>query len=183
MEDIVRNDIISVLKDVLSILNEKNPGISELKALSNRTIHNASIYQDEHSISMAIFIYSLSKVMERTEDGFDFSKIKNIISLSITSLENNSIDRYDSLNKQLFSLISRADDKFRKYIQEVISQAQIRKGSKIYEHGISASKTAQILGISLWDLYRYLGATQNIDTEAEISSVRQRLKFTRSLFS
>jgi hypothetical protein len=182
MEETVKNDIITVLRGTLDILNQPSPDISKLKEMSNRTIHNASIYQDEHSISAAILIYSLSKIIERVKDKLDFAKIKNLLSISIEYLEDGNVESYHDFIQQIFEIISSTDSKFRLYIREVINQASIKKGSKIYEHGISASKTAEILGISLWDLYSYLGAT-NTPEDTEISSVRQRLKFTRELFS
>ncbi|MBD3164781.1 hypothetical protein GF323_06285 [Candidatus Woesearchaeota archaeon] len=183
MEEEVREDLISVLKQVLAFLKDPEYNISRLRELSNHTIHNASIYQDEHSISVAILIYSLSKVIERVRSNFDYAKIKNLLSLAAEYLEDNNVESYHEFIRKIFGIISRTDSKFRLYIQEVIKQASIRKGSKLYEHGISASKTAQILGISLWDFYDYLGATNISDAEKDISSVRERLEFARSLFS
>lgn len=182
MEENVKKDLLSVLKETLIILNQKNPDSSYLKKLSDHVIHNASIYQDEDSISVAILIYSLSKLLDRLNAGFDYSKIKDLISNAIDFLENDNMESYQDFIAQIFSIISKADAKFTKYIGEVIDQASIKKGSKIYEHGISASKTAQILGISLWDFYRYLGVTNISDINSEISSVRDRLKFARKLF-
>jgi hypothetical protein len=182
MEEVVKNDILAVLKDTQKNLEKPFPDTNNIKDLSNHIIHNASIYQDEHSISIAILIYSLSKVIERLKNRFDYSKIKNLLALSIEYLEDDNIETYQDFIKQIFDIISKADTKFTMYIQEVIRQASIRKGSKVYEHGISASKTAQILGISLWDFYEYLGATNINDSDKDITSVRDRLKFTRSLF-
>jgi hypothetical protein len=182
MEEIVKKDILDVLKRVQEALNKPHIDISTLKALSDRTIHNASIYQDEHSVSIAILIYSLSKVMDRVKERMDFAKIKNLIGLAVEYLEDNNLESYDDFVKKAFGIISSTDSKFKIYIQEVIRQASIKKGSKIYEHGISASKTSSILGISLWELYQYLGATDIAGEDTKISSVRDRLKFTRGLF-
>ncbi len=183
MEEIVKKDLLAVLRDTLDILNQPEPNIAKLKEISNHTIHNASIFQDEHSVSIAILIYSLSKIIERVRDKMDYSKIKNLLSLSIEYLEDDNTENYHEFIRQIFSIISQKDTQFQLYIQEVIRQASIRKGSKLYEHGISASKTAQILGISLWGLYDYLGATNISDNDKDISSVRERLKYTRGLFS
>lgn len=183
MEETVKEDLLSVLKKTLEILNQAEPNSYLLRDLSNRTIHNASIYQDEHSISVAILIYSLSKIIERVKNKLDYSKIKNLIALSIEYLEDDNIENYHDFIRQIFSIIGNIDRKFKVYIQEVIRQASIKKGSKLYEHGISASKTAQILGISLWDLSEYIGATNISEIDGDISSVRNRLKYARSLFT
>jgi hypothetical protein len=183
MEDNVRQDILAVLRETLKILTEPEPNPSLLKDISNHVIHNASIYQDEDSISIAVLIYSLSKFIDRLNSGFDYSKIKNLVHNSIEYLEDENVESYQDFISQIFRIISKQDTKFNFYVQEVINQASIKKGSKIYEHGISASKTAQILGLSLWDFYRYLGATNVSDMNNDISNVRERLKYTRKLFA
>ncbi|MCK5283781.1 MAG: hypothetical protein KAK00_10350 [Nanoarchaeota archaeon] len=183
MEELIKKDILAVLKSTFDILQQPEPDTTSLKQLSNKTIHNASIFQDEHSVSVAILIYSLSKIIERVRSKFDYSKIKNLIEISIEYLEDDNLESYHEFITQIFSIISKTDTKFKLYVREVINQASIKKGSVIHEHGVSASKTAQILGISLWDLHEYLGATNTPDIDTDISSVRERLKFTRTLFS
>jgi len=182
MEEVVRKDLIRVLRSTLKILEQKEPNTNELKQLSNTTIHNASIYQDEYSISLAILVYSLSKTLERVLNNIQYSKIKNLISLSIEYLEDENYEHYKDFIKKIFDIIANTDKKFRFYIQEVVGQASIRKGSKLYEHGLSASKTSSMLGISLWELYNYLGAI-TVEDETSISSLRKRIEFTRRLFS
>lgn len=182
MEKIVREDLLKVLTATLGILNQPEPNTNELKELSNHTIHNASIFQDEHSISIAVLIYSLSKTIERVRDRISYSKIKNLLGLAKEYLEDDNLENYHEFIKKTFRIISKTDTKFRLYIQEVIRQASVRKGGKMYEHGVSAAKTAQILGISLWEFYDYLGATNIPDSEQNISSLRRRLDFARKLF-
>jgi predicted transcriptional regulator len=50
------------------------------------------------------------------------------------------------------------------YIEEVMRKASINKASKIYEHGISLGQTANLLGISQWELSEYTGQTSIADT-------------------
>ena len=184
MDEVIKKDILTVLKETLNLLkSETTPNSQYLNELSNHVIHNASIYQDEDSISVAVLIYSLSKIVERVNSKFDYSKIKNLLETAIEYIEEENLQEYRDFISQIFGIISKIDIKFKLYIQEVIKQASIKKGSKIYEHGISASKTAQILGISLWDFYKYIGATNISDINADISNVTQRLKFTRDLLS
>ena len=183
MEETIKRDLISVLKSTSESLKQQSPDIPYLRDISNHTIHNASIFQDEDSISIAILIYSLSKLIERSGENINYNRISTLLELAIEHLEKDNIEKYEASIKQIFSIISKTDTKFRLYVQEVIRQASVRKGSKLYEHGISASKTASILGISLWDLYQYLGAKNIPEHGTSISSVRQRLEFTRRLFS
>jgi hypothetical protein len=182
MEQQIRQGILLVLKEALEILNSPRPNSSDLKDISNHIIHNASIYQDEDSVSTAVLIYSLSKTVEYISSSQDYVKVRNLFMDSIYYLEKGDIPTYQECIKKVFSIISRIDSKFRAYVQEVIKQASIKKGGRIYEHGISASKTAEILGLSLWEFYRYIGAINVADTTAEISNVRERLKYARKLF-
>ena len=81
-----------------------------------------------------------------------------------------------------FKLINGIDSKLRFYIEEVINQSEIKKAGSIYAHGISIGRAAEILGVSQWDLLRYIGKTTLSEVSGEIISVRDRLKFARGLF-
>ena len=62
MNEIVKRDILAVLNDLAGILKVKEESdAAQIKELSNHVIHNASIFQEEDSVSIAILIYALSK--------------------------------------------------------------------------------------------------------------------------
>lgn len=182
MDEVVKKDILDVLADVVDILKvEEDKDVSELRELSNHTIHNASIFQDEDSISIAILIYSLSKVIERREGKLNYNVLLKVTMDAKRSLEQNNVDEYRKLIRKLFDFISSIDTKLRLYIEEVINQAQIKKGTKLYEHGISMARAAEILGISQWELMFYIGKTRLTDVKGGIA-VKERLNYARSLF-
>ena len=81
----------------------------------------------------------------------------------------------------LYCIISTIDSKLKLYIGEVITQAEIKKGSKLYAHGISLGRAAEVLGISQWELMFYIGKTKLIDVKGCVG-VRERLNYARSLF-
>ncbi len=184
MNKIIKKDILAILSDTIEILKVKEEkGIAEMKELSNHVIHNASIFQDEDSISIAILIYSLSKIIERKDKELNYSNILNQLKASYTFLEKSNTDNYRKTIKRLFKFISTVDTKLKLYIEEVINQAQIKKGSKIYEHGISLARASEILGISQWELMFYIGKTKIPDVyEVELISLKKRLNYTKSLF-
>ena len=180
----IKKDLISVLSDLSDILRYgKNADIQKIKILSNHTIHNASVFQDEDSISVAIMIYSLSKIMERKERDLDYGKILGILSSAAVSIKNNDDELFRKSVKSIFDFIREADAKIKLYINEVINQAQIKKGCKLCEHGISVARASEVLGISRWELMHYLGKTTLIEQFSEPVNASQRLKFARSLFS
>ena len=68
MHETIKKDIISVLSKLTGILSVKDEkDVIEIRELSNHTIHNASVFQDEDSVSIAILTYSLSKIIDRKQ--------------------------------------------------------------------------------------------------------------------
>jgi hypothetical protein len=182
MDEVVKKDILNVLSDVVKILKAGDgKDVAELMELSNHTIHNASVFQDEDSVSIAILIYSLSKVIEREEGKMNYKALLKILVDAKSNLEKNRIDAYRKLIRKLFDFISSLDSKLKLYIEEVINQAEIKKGSKLYAHGISLARAASILGISQWELMMYVGKTKLTDIKGGVS-VKDRLNYTRGLF-
>ncbi len=183
MESAVRNDALRIINRVIEILETKEEkDTMELKELSNNTIHNASVFQDECSVSVAVLIYALSKIIGRNPE-FDYSKVFKFLKEARDNLENDKEDEFHNTIKKLFSEISKLDSKISLYVQEAINQAQIKKGSKLCEHGLSCAKASQILGISQWELMNYMGKTNLAENVPQIVDARARLKFARSLFA
>lgn len=158
---------ISVLEGAKQALQEKNA--FTLRELSNRTIHSASTNQDAGSLTSAVLVYTLSKLIERR----DYLKIKNWDRLvdeiiydftsAIKAAMSNDEEGYNnSLIKARKNLEEFSPD-FKKYIQEVIRKASINKASKLYEHGISLGQTANLLGITNWELAEYTGQGKSIN--------------------
>ena len=183
MDEIVRKDILNVLNNLFEILKVKEEkDIFEIKQLSDKVIHNASIFQDGDSVSIAILVYSLSKIIERVKGHFDYQKICRILENSIKFLQQNDEKNFRFSVKQIFRYISIIDAKLKMYIGEVINQAEIKKGSKLYAHGISAARAAEILGVTQWDLLDYIGKTALAEKFQGEINVKKRLAYARKLF-
>jgi hypothetical protein len=175
----VKEDILRVLSDSIPAIERKEPSI--LRDISNHTTHNASIFQDEYSISIAVIIYSLSKIMERSNA--DLHEIVFLLRRAIDALSHDQEEQYKSIMKKMLELISHIDGRLNLYIDRVISQAEIKKGSRIYEHGISMARASALLGISEWELASYVGNTQVSDEAQERFDVKKRLEYARRLFA
>ena len=183
MQDVIKKDIASVLGDLIEILKLKEESdIGQIKILSNHVIHNASVFQDEDSISVAILIYSLSKIIERKQRDFNFDKILVMLNACITYLKSGQDEMFRKTVKNIFDFIRIVDQKLKLYIHEVINQAEIKKGCKLCEHGISVARAAEVLGVSQWELMHYLGKTTLVDQFSDPISISRRLKIARSLF-
>ena len=182
MQTEIKKEVLVILEKVVDILRKKDiRDIIELKHLSDATIGNASIFQDEDSISVAIFIYALSKVIERREGQLNYGFIRKMIIAARDDIKSERADLFRNSMKKAFDFISSLDSKLKLYVEEVIKQAEIRKGSKLYAHGISLARTAEILGVSQWELMAYVGNTRLTDSAGGLS-VKQRILYARSLF-
>lgn len=177
MEQTVKEDILSILNSAITAFKEKDS--FRLREISDHTVHNASIYQDKDSITVAVIMYSLSKIIDRS--GIS-PEMEYYLETAKNAIEENNIEAYEESIKDIIDLISTIDRKLNMYIQRVIQEAQIKKGSRLYEHGISLAKTAELLGISQWELMKYVGHTNIADSFDDEVNVDQRLEHLRGLF-
>lgn len=177
----VRRDILRVLKKAQRLI--QNHKHRQLMELSDHTVHNASLFQDRDSVSVAVIIYSIAKLMERCGKPFPHcDQINAIIKPTEQALRDNKIQEFRDRLKALFKFIGDVDHSFKLYIDAVIDKAQIKKGSMLHERGISVARAATILGIGQWELLSYIGKTQLHDRQAPPSNVEARLQFARTLF-
>ena len=167
---------MNILTRAKQLLKDRN--LSALKELSNHTIHDASIFQDEDSITIAVLIYALSKIVER--GNLNVKPFIQEIEEARLALAKQNYRLYKRTMTEIFQLVSGIDKKLRLYVEEVINQAKIKKSSKIYYHGISLARAASMLGISQWELMNYIGKTSI--TEFSPGNVKKRLEFTRKIF-
>jgi hypothetical protein len=177
---------ISVIEGAKQALLEKNG--TRLRELSNETIHSASMNQDSASLITAVLIYSLSKLVERR----DFARIKGwdkladklgvIFSSAVAAAVERDEVGYEERLKEARQTLEEFSVDFKHYIQEVVRKAEINKASKLYEHGISLGQTANLLGLTTWELAEYTGQGKSAEvkfnrTMDEKSRVKMALDF------
>jgi len=180
-------NVLRILKETKKFIEEDNP--FELKALSNQTVHAAAIYQDPDNVIVAVLVYALSKVLERSNyremegwSEFYDATTKNL-GLSITSLGKNNIDNARIYLGRIRNSINKLSGDLRQYIGDVFRKARINKAFKLYEHGLSSEKTAQLLGVSLWDLASYIGQSSIGDAKIAMSMpINKRVKIAEDIF-
>lgn len=181
MNDKVKRDILSVLNTASKRIRVND--FATLKDLSNMTIHNASIFQDSDSISAAVIMYALSKIVDRTKEPTILNRLLAQVDKCAVLLERNKLEAYRNSVRSIFKMIAGYDDKFKLYIDEVLEKSQVKKGSMLHEHGISVARTANLLGVGQWELMSYIGKTRIHDQMVGRVDIRKRIEFTRSLFN
>ena len=177
MEEEVKRNLLAVLKDAKQQLQVKD--FFALKRLSDAAIAHASVYQDTDSISLAVIMHALSKLVNA---GRAIPDMERSLDKAVHYLKIDDDPAFRACIKNMFKLISQRDTKFRLYIEEVIERSQIKKGSHVHEHGISIARAASLLGIGQWELMSYIGKTQVHDEFVGKVNVKKRLAFARSLF-
>ena len=181
-------------ENVLRILEETREAIKKedsikLKELSDHTIHTASTSQDPENISIAVIVYSISKIIER-EKYREYSGWKEFYKTILSLTDNLIKDLQKNDDKKLsqdLGLIQKSINKlsgdFKKNIQDVFRKASINKASRIYEHGISMEKTASLLGITMFELASYAGQTGISDVPiSKTMEVKARIKTAMEMF-
>ncbi len=182
-------------RNAMDVLDEAkkaliNKDAAKLRELSDRTIHSSCSYQDAGSITTAVLIYALSKLIERR----DYERIGNwddfvrkfnfVIDRTISALKKNDNESYASNMWEARKILESVSKDFRQYVQEVIRKASINKGARIYEHGISLGQAARLLGISEWELLEYTGQSKIADMKmSDALEIKKRAKMALEFFA
>jgi hypothetical protein len=178
----VKNNILAVLEKVVVHLSSDEPDVSAIRELSDRTLEDLSIYQDESSSKVAVLTYAIAKLLERSVEGKDKSSIRSALKKAEVALTSGNDKSFAAAIQKGIKLISSLDEQCIPFIQEVVRAAQIKKSGKLYSRGISSAQAAKVLGVSRWEVCSYVGAVGLSERDPDISSVRNRLAFARTLF-
>ena len=188
MDNEVKKEIIEILRNSLDAIKRDN--IKTIRDLSNRIINSSSITQDEDVITIAVVTYSLSKILERTDyrkySGWKLlnETIRNSLRGALFALENSDVTNFEKNMKNILDVIDKLDNKLKSYIKDVIHDAQIARGSRLYEHGLSLGRTAELLGIDKWELTEYVSKTGIAEVKEGFTLTEEkRIKSLRRLFN
>jgi hypothetical protein len=182
-----KSNILLILNKALKAVREKD--VLVLKELSNKTIHSASIHQDTDSLTVAVLVYSISKIIERTKyQGYkDWPVCEECISSNlgkaIKHLESDQLEDFRADLLEIRKVVTELSGHLKKYIADVFRRAAVNKASRIYEHGISFEQTANLLGITMFELAEYTGRTGISDVNLGVTmSFSERLSRAEEFF-
>ena len=159
MEEV--SNVLEVLTRARYALEQEDT--KQLKELSNRTIHSASVYQHTDYILVATIIYALSKLVERKDKiniinwSLFIKSVSSFLSLMIAALQKGKHTQFIKLLSKTKYYLENSSSNVKPLIEELLRKASINKASKIYEHGISLTKTTKLLGVTPWELSEYIG--------------------------
>jgi len=182
-----RENLLRIFQETKKAFSEGNS--AKLKSLSNQTNNTASLTQDPDNIAVAVIIYTLSKIIEREDykklPGWNkfYSTHMDSIDKKIAALKNGNDEAFRNELIRIRKAMESLSGRLKNYIQDVLRKASINKASKIYEHGISMEKTANLLGITLFELANYTGQKDGADApQIKTVDVKTRIKFAEDFF-
>lgn len=180
-------ELVRLLKKTYSYFRKKD--IKKLRALSNHVIEDASIYQEDYIISLAIILYTLSKILEKGDyennpgwNSFYKNSINDIKKL-IHYITKSKFDDYSETLKKFLAEIKSLDKKVPMYIEELLNSSRIKKGSSVYSYGISLGRAAEMLGISKWELMNYIGNIEIMPPTIRAINAPQRYQIAKKVFN
>ncbi|MCD6576052.1 MAG: hypothetical protein J7K73_02750 [Nanoarchaeota archaeon] len=187
MSDELCEDLLNTLREIKAALELRDA--PKLKELSDHTIHCSSIYKDKRAIYIAMITYSLSKILEKSEvqrqhseELEDFMKgMDENFGALITFLENRDFEKFSKAIVSMLKEISEFDTSFGRYVEDVLEFAKVQKGAKMYEHGLSLSSVAEMLGVSKWDLMKKVGETKFHEELQTPKDIRERFRKLKQL--
>ena len=182
-----RTDVLSTLQEAVAAIKDRR--YAELHAISDHVLHAITVYQDSDIVNLAVSIYALSKILE-TEKYQNQPKIKifskNILLLLQTASNQLKKENYSGFSETLSKILDSiegfsASIKF--YIENILHFARIKKGTKLYEHGLSLGKAAELAGVTKWELMPAIGETaihEQVLTPQKLNA--RRLDFIGKIF-
>jgi hypothetical protein len=182
-----RKDVLDALKEAIAAIKEKRH--ADLHAISDHVLHAITIYQDTEIVDVAVAIYVLDKLLEK-EKYKTHRKMKLFIKTilhqlqkAVSELEKENYEDYSSTLKEILSNMESFSKSIKFYIEDIMHFARIKKGTKLYEHGLSLGKAAELAGVTKWELMPAIGETaihEQFVTPRKINE--RRIEFAEKLF-
>lgn len=180
-------DRLSLLKDItrtIVILSKGKSSIDfeKIKELSDHTIKDVALYKSTDAVSLAILIYSIYKTVPAMSDE-DFKDLIAELKFLEQHISAKNLRRYNQSLKVLFNLIRKSNSAFKTHINDVFHAAKLKKGVSLFDHGLSASRTAELMGLTKWELLEYMSKTTNFDKHHEKVKANERYLQAEMVFS
>ena len=168
----------------------KKSDVKVLRFLSEECVRLSSVMQDPSVVTLAVLLYSYSKLFERQYYS-KYTSWENVCYSCFTQFDAAiaalRVDDFGLFQKEISAsvrLLQKVEPQFKKHIEDVFHKARVTKGADVYAKGLSLGRTASLLGISSFELMDYLGVQRIADTKEHVSMpVMKRLDYTRELFS
>ncbi len=187
MDTKAKNDVLGVLKETVAAIEGNKH--ADLHAISDHVLHAIVLYQDKEIVDLAVAVYALDKILE-TEKYKSHPKMKSFLKYSLNSLklagkqlQQNRFSDYSSTLKGILASIAGFSKAIRFYVDDILHFARIKKGEKLYEHGLSLGKAAELAGVTKWELMPAIGETAiHEKIIAPKHSIENKIRHAKKIF-
>ncbi len=187
MEPKAKKDVLEEINETISAISEKRH--ADLHAISDHVLHAIVLYQDKEIVDLAVAVYALDKILE-TEKYRAHPKMKpfvkrmlDLLRLAKKQLQQNNFAGYSGTLKNILAGINSFGKSIRFYIDDLLHFARIKKGTKLYEHGLSLGKAAELAGVTKWELMPAIGETAaHEQIPARKETLEGKIKHAKKLF-
>src|SRR3989338_945252 len=164
MEEELRILLLKLLEE--TYLSFLQLDATRLRIVSDKALQNIELNQDPFSINLTITVYSLAKIVEwrhhyKAKPWALFQKhIKKHLLFAQRFLSEKNTQKYKKSMKAIIQHLADLESSFKYFITEVITRAKVKKGTLVYERGLSVGRAAALMGISSWELMEFIGQTR-----------------------
>jgi len=187
MHSSVKKDIRSVLDAAYVAIKRKNYVI--LDGLSNRLNHSITIYQDKTISICAVAVFALGKIFTNPRyfeaSGFqDFrSEMLSNLKAASKAIKAGDVGQYTQYLRIIELAIKQIDSKLKLYQTPLLSYAREKKSSHAIEHGLSASKAAELFDTPSWSMSKHIGKSTAHEKHYALPKFnKQRVALVKRLF-
>ncbi|MGM5483324.1 MAG: hypothetical protein ACQER9_00220 [Nanobdellota archaeon] len=175
-------DSLKVLEKTIRTI--RNNELLSLEKISNELTHSSTTFQDSISISISkiIFgIFKLERIGIQKNVPLPLSTFINHLTKMHDFLLRGKIKEFESESNDIIKLIIKNGEELK--IGNVIERAGVKKGSRLYDHGMSVALAADSMNVSQWELYDYIGKSSMNDYPEDVDTrTKIRLKYAREVF-
>lgn len=171
--------IHDVLEALVSMLSLPRVNAADLKRLSNELAEDISLFHHRDAISVSVLSYSLYKIFSKNPL-LERRALVTLISKALKCLH--APIQFRTSIRKVFDELKKYDKDIESNILHMIRHAEIKRGLKVYEHGLSIGYAAEMMGVSRWEMMDYLGSRGIEDNSTYRVDARTRLQFVRGLF-
>ena len=187
MELKAKKDVLEEITEAISAISQKRH--ADLHAISDHVLHAIIIYQDKEIVDLAVAIYSLDKILETEKYRAHklmkpfVKKILELLRLAKKQLQQNNFSGYSMTLKGILASINSFGKSIRFYVDDLLHFARIKKGTKLYEHGLSFGRAAELAGVMKWELMPAIGETAvHEQIPAAKESVENKIMHVKKIF-
>lgn len=154
----------------------------KIRDMSDEILREAVLAEDGQLTDLSLICYAVFKIsskstIRRSENWEPFKK--EMLGMMRRAEEKpNTKEELGALLQDIIGMVSKFYDDYGLYVENVVHKARLKQGLRAYAMGLSLGRSADMVGVSKGELFKYVGATKVGEREgAPITGAMQRLSY------